>query len=151
MRIERNYHFYASHRLHTAPDGHKCKSWHGHTYHVKIEVETGAEKQNGVSMFFSDIDRIIDPIIAEMDHAILICHEDKYYTVFAADQNQKLFVMYLPTSVENLCRFLISKIEKSGLNVESLSISETTSGWVKLNDEQYAEGRTNSIRKAGGK
>lgn len=38
MKIFKDFHFEAAHRLPNVPDAHKCSRLHGHNYKVRIEV-----------------------------------------------------------------------------------------------------------------
>ena len=73
MRIElaRDYRFDAAHRLMRLPDGHKCKRLHGHTFKVEVRLEGPVDEHSGFLLDFADVDRVVDPIIARLDHYYL--------------------------------------------------------------------------------
>lgn len=72
MRAEvtRRYSFEAGHWLPKVREGHKCKRKHGHNYVIEISVE-GEVDDVGFVIDFWDLDKIIDPIIARVDHRML--------------------------------------------------------------------------------
>ncbi|MSP15634.1 MAG: 6-carboxytetrahydropterin synthase QueD [Myxococcales bacterium] len=73
MRIElhRDYRFEAAHRLPRLPDGHKCKRLHGHSFRVAVELAGEVDEATGFLLDFADVDRVVDPVIAELDHQYL--------------------------------------------------------------------------------
>ena len=73
MIIEKKYHFYAAHRNKNA--GEKCGRIHGHTYDVVCHFKFN-EMKDGVTMLFSDIDKVVEPIIKQYDHHLLLFRDD---------------------------------------------------------------------------
>jgi 6-pyruvoyltetrahydropterin/6-carboxytetrahydropterin synthase len=71
VRIFREFRFEAAHRLPDAPPGHKCRQLHGHSYRLVVHVEGVIERETGWVMDFADIKRVVDPVIAELDHQYL--------------------------------------------------------------------------------
>ena len=63
MVIEKKYHFYAAHR--NKGGGIKCGRIHGHTYDVKCHFKFNEINESGISCLFSDIDKLVEPIIIE--------------------------------------------------------------------------------------
>lgn len=70
-QLSRDYHFEAAHRLPRVPATHKCSRVHGHSYHVTITLSGSIDSDMGWLVDFSDIDRVIDPVIARLDHMLL--------------------------------------------------------------------------------
>lgn len=72
-RIGKQYEFSAAHFLPKVDDGHPCKRMHGHNYTVEIEIRGEIAPINGfcAQTDFSDIDKIVKPIIARVDHRVL--------------------------------------------------------------------------------
>ena len=73
MKIEKKYHFYAGHR--NVHAGEKCGRIHGHTYNMKCVFQFD-KMRNGVTMLFSDIDKVVEPIIKQYDHYFLLYEKD---------------------------------------------------------------------------
>lgn len=106
ITISRVYTFEAAHFLPRTPVGHKCGNMHGHSYRLTVEV-TGAIGAGGWIEDFADIDGVIQPIVAELDHSLL---------------NN---IVENPTS-ENLVLWLARKIRgELKLNLVSVELSET--------------------------
>lgn len=68
--VSRRYTFEAAHFLPHVPEGHKCKRMHGHNYEIVISVY-GPVRENGFVIDFWDLDKIVDPIVAQIDHRCL--------------------------------------------------------------------------------
>jgi len=79
--ISKKYSICCAHRL----EGHpKCGRLHGHNY--EIEVKTGGLLTNGMVIDYEKLDRLVKPIIDELDHRYLvsldnIAADDPYYLV----------------------------------------------------------------------
>lgn len=140
MIIKKKYHFYASHRNELLND--KCRNIHGHTYYVEIELSFADEKDGvsyylGEQMLFSEIDVIIDPIIKNLDHCMLINVLDPllpYLAKYIDDTKDQLkfMVFNCPTSAENVAKHIFDEVQKQ-LPISLISLQETTSSTVIYN------------------
>ena len=131
-KIEKKYHFYAGHRNENLKD--KCFNLHGHTYYVNMFFSFEYDKETGITFLFSDIDKIVDPIIEQLDHSLLIHRNDpllKYINLFCKQEKTplKLFIMDNTTSAENLCKIIFEEVE-STLPIVKITLQETTSSIV---------------------
>jgi len=66
FRIFIETHFAASHQLH----GYEgpCKALHGHTWKVRVEVETEKLNEIGISFDFKELKSITESVIDRLDH-----------------------------------------------------------------------------------
>ena len=73
MRVElrRSYDFAAAHHLPRAPEGHKCRRLHGHSYRIEVAVQGEVDPETGWLLDYGEIDRRVKPVIAELDHRTL--------------------------------------------------------------------------------
>jgi 6-pyruvoyltetrahydropterin/6-carboxytetrahydropterin synthase len=73
MRVElcRKYSFAAAHHLPRAPEGHKCRRLHGHSYEVEVAVRGEVDPDSGWLVDYGAIDSVARPVIAELDHRTL--------------------------------------------------------------------------------
>jgi 6-pyruvoyltetrahydropterin/6-carboxytetrahydropterin synthase len=71
MEVFRDFTFDSAHLLPNAPDGHKCRRLHGHTYHVSIHVAGPVDPERGWILDFSDIDAAFEPVREALDHRYL--------------------------------------------------------------------------------
>ena len=69
-RIGRTYRFESAHFLPKVPEGHKCRNLHGHNYRVDVIV-LGALDARGFVKDFSEVDALIAPLLAQVDHRLL--------------------------------------------------------------------------------
>lgn len=68
--IGRTYHFESAHRLPLLPVTHKCHHLHGHNYRMIVTL-TGEVDSRGFVLDFAELDAIIMPLIAMVDHKFL--------------------------------------------------------------------------------
>jgi len=125
IKIRKKYYFYAGHRNKEA--GEKCGRLHGHTYDVICEFEF-KEIKNGVTMLFSDIDNIAEPIIKEYDHYFLLYKEDPLVDAFNL-ANEPFIELPFETSAENMAIWIYQRIKKH-LPIKRIELSETKSSTV---------------------
>ena len=73
MRAEltRDYRFEAAHRLPNLPEAHKCRRLHGHSFCIQVVICGPVAPVTGFVMDFADVDKIVDPVIATLDHYYL--------------------------------------------------------------------------------
>jgi 6-pyruvoyltetrahydropterin/6-carboxytetrahydropterin synthase len=73
MRIElaREYRFEAAHRLPRLPASHKCARLHGHSFRFEVLLEGEVDERTGFLIDFGDVDTIVQPVVARLDHFFL--------------------------------------------------------------------------------
>ena len=125
MIIEKKYHFYAAHRNKNA--GEKCGRIHGHTYNVVCHFKFN-EIKDGVTMLFSDIDKIVEPIIKQYDHYFLLYREDSLCDVLNM-ANEPFIELPFETSAENMTLWIFNQI-KTHLPIVKIELAETKSSNV---------------------
>jgi 6-pyruvoyltetrahydropterin/6-carboxytetrahydropterin synthase len=69
--LEREYRFEAAHSLPKVPESHPCRRVHGHSYHVTVVISGRIDETLGWVVDFSDIDKVVRPLMAELDHRSL--------------------------------------------------------------------------------
>jgi len=125
MKIEKKYHFYAAHRNKNA--GEKCGRIHGHTYDVVCHFKFN-EMKDGVTMLFSDIDKVVEPIIKQYDHHFLLYKEDSLCDVLNL-ANEPFVELPFETSAENMAIWIFNQI-KTYLPIVKIELAETKSSNV---------------------
>jgi 6-pyruvoyltetrahydropterin/6-carboxytetrahydropterin synthase len=68
MRIFKEFKFEAAHSLPNVPEGHKCRRLHGHSYRVRVVLDGPVDPRMGWVCDFSEIKRIVQPLIDRLDH-----------------------------------------------------------------------------------
>ena len=128
MKIEKKYHFYAAHRNKKADK--KCSRIHGHTYNIKCIFEF-TEMKDGMTMLFSDIDKIVEPIIKQYDHYFLLYEKDSLCTLLKLD-NEPFIELPFETSAENMAIWIYVQIKKE-INIVQIELAETESSKIIYN------------------
>lgn len=70
VTITKTYRFESAHFLPKVPDGHRCGRVHGHNYRVDVSV-SGEPDERGWVIDFYELDQLMKPIIAALDHRCL--------------------------------------------------------------------------------
>ncbi len=139
IEIVKQYHFYAAHRNQLIND--KCRNLHGHTYYLTLTIKPRSADESGVTFLFSDIDKIVDPIIKELDHSTILHKADplwEYLTDWNYDRKfdqLKIVGTDEPTSAENLAMNLyeaISPLLPKFVYITEIILQETTTSKIKI-------------------
>jgi 6-pyruvoyltetrahydropterin/6-carboxytetrahydropterin synthase len=69
--IAHSFRFEAAHRLPNAPEGHKCRRLHGHSYEVEIHLAGPLSERKGWIRDFGDLASAWAPIENQLDHRYL--------------------------------------------------------------------------------
>ncbi|HYR52042.1 MAG TPA: 6-carboxytetrahydropterin synthase QueD [Candidatus Dormibacteraeota bacterium] len=71
VRLTRDFTFEAAHLLPKAPEGHKCRRLHGHSFRVEVCVEGEVDPTTGWLLDYGEIKRLIEPLRVQLDHYYL--------------------------------------------------------------------------------
>jgi len=71
VRLVREFGFEAAHHLPQAPQGHKCRRLHGHSFRVEIAVEGEVDPVTGWFLDYGVIREKLEPIRLLLDHYCL--------------------------------------------------------------------------------
>lgn len=71
FELERSYRFEAAHHLPHVLESHPCRRLHGHSYRITVAVTGFTDEQSGWVMDFADIDAVVEPVCAQLDHQLL--------------------------------------------------------------------------------
>lgn len=121
MKIAKEFRWEMGHRL---PEHFGlCKNIHGHSYKMIIEFE-GELDQNQMVIDYYDVEKIINPIVQNLDHSFMVNKDDKVVLEFLEKMNSKKVVVDFNSTAENICLYLISEIKRSKLpaNISSLKV-----------------------------
>lgn len=128
IKIEKKYHFYAAHR--NKAGGEKCGRIHGHTYEITCHFEFNNINEGGVTCLFSDIDKLVEPIIKEHCHWFLIYENDPLVSILEL-ANEPIKKLPFETSAENLSMWLFTRIKnETQLPIVRIELAETKSSNV---------------------
>ena len=130
MKIEKKYHFYAGHRNKEA--GEKCGRLHGHTYDGEVVLKFD-EMKNGLTMLFSDIDKVCEPIIKYYDHYFIFKDDDPMVELFEL-ANEPYRSVPFETSAENMAIWIFNEI-KQKLPIVEIRLAETKTSKIIYNEK----------------
>lgn len=71
VHLSKRYGFEAAHCLPKAPDGHKCRNLHGHSFKFDVEVRGQVPDETAWFMDYKDISKVVKPLVEELDHTYL--------------------------------------------------------------------------------
>lgn len=108
VRLVRDFAFEAAHQLPHAPENHKCRRLHGHSFKVEVACEGEADPESGWLLDFAEIRKAVGPVIELLDHRFL----------------NELEGLENPTA-ENLARWLWIRIAPQLPYLTELTIAET--------------------------
>ncbi|GMU96257.1 MULTISPECIES: 6-carboxytetrahydropterin synthase [Ignavibacterium] len=112
MKIAKEFRWEMGHRL---PEHFGlCKNIHGHSYKMIAEFEGKLNKDQMVIDYY-DVEKIINPVINKLDHAFMVNKDDKVVIEFLEKMNSKKVVVDFDATAENICKYLLNEISKSGL------------------------------------
>src|SRR5215212_5275416 len=70
-RLTKDFTFEAAQTLPGAPEGHKCRKMHGHSFKVEISVEGEVEPKSGWVYDHAQISAAMRPLLQQLDHSYL--------------------------------------------------------------------------------
>ncbi len=69
--LTKDFTFESAQTLPKAPEGHKCRRMHGHSFKVEVTVEGEVDPATGWVYDHAEISRAMKPLVALLDHAYL--------------------------------------------------------------------------------
>ena len=70
-RLTKDFQFEAAQTLPKAPENHKCRRMHGHSFKVEISVEGEVDPASGWIYDHAQISAAMKPLIKQLDHSYL--------------------------------------------------------------------------------
>ncbi|MCI0340147.1 MAG: 6-carboxytetrahydropterin synthase QueD [Planctomycetales bacterium] len=71
MELTKEFRFEAAHSLPRAPEGHKCRRLHGHSYRVTVTVAGPVDPARGWLMDYGEISGAFQGLLDVLDHRYL--------------------------------------------------------------------------------
>jgi len=109
MKIAKEFRWEMGHRLQCHKG--KCFNLHGHSYKLLVEFKGGVEK-NGMVLDYFDVKEIIEPIVDELDHSVIISKDDLKLQEAIQKLNSAHVIVDFETTAENLCHYFLNKIRE---------------------------------------
>lgn len=70
-RLTKEFFFEAAQTLPRAPEGHKCRKMHGHSFKLEVTVEGTVDPEIGWVYDHARISKAVQPLLDRLDHAYL--------------------------------------------------------------------------------
>ena len=133
---------------HIIPEYEKCGRLHGHSYAVHVKIAGNPDKK-GIIMDFSLLKDVLNQIVSELDHRVLIPEKSDVVKIEKGKDSAKItslgkkYVLplsdcvFLPidsTSVENLAGYILKKF------IDKVSLPKHIEGIEIGVDEGYGQG-----------
>lgn len=71
MELSRTFQIEAAHRLPHAPEGHRCRRLHGHSFQITVTLAGEVAEAEGWVLDFAQIDAAFEPLRERLDHRYL--------------------------------------------------------------------------------
>lgn len=132
VQIAKEFRWEMGHRLMFHNGG--CQNLHGHSYRLRVTLH-GSVGDDGMIMDFSELKKIVKPIIAEIDHCMMLHEKDDEFIKFMKTHGMKLITLPVHPTAENIAIYLGEKIKielKSHYQVKkiTLRLQETATAWA---------------------
>src|SRR4051812_16137099 len=70
-RLTKDFTFEAAQTLPGAPEGHKCRKMHGHSFKVEISFEGPVDPNSGWVYDHAQVSSAMKPLLQQLDHSYL--------------------------------------------------------------------------------
>src|SRR5437016_2425774 len=87
-----------------------CRNVHGHSYQMWVEI-AGEPDEHGMVLDYFELKRIVDPMVAEIDHAFLCDRSDTLIVDFLNQSGLKAAYVDFPTTAENIARWFFERLQ----------------------------------------
>lgn len=114
MKVAKRFRWEGAHRLPWHCGG--CKNLHGHSYIMWVELK-GEPDEKGLLIDFKDIKKVLQPLIDQWDHAVLIAESDTDLLKAAEMLQSDYFILPYDTTSENMCQFVAEYLAKNALDL----------------------------------
>ena len=119
--------------------GGACRNLHGHRYVAEIAfsgalVTVPGASDEGMIADFQDIKAAAKPVIAELDHAFMLCGRDPLLETMRGMPGV-IEVSYIPTA-ENIARDLLAALHHKDKRITGMRLFETPTSHVDVTVEE---------------
>ncbi len=142
LKISKEFHWQMSHRL----PFHKglCSNIHGHSYKLRVTL-IGELDPNGMVIDFYDLVAIVQPLIDQLEHSVVVDKNDTKFISFLKENNFRYVELPTTTTSENLSFWIANQIAekiKAFPNIEKLIVRfyETADSFAEYEIEIKANG-----------
>ncbi len=113
-RIAKDFRWEMAHRLPEHTGG--CRNVHGHSYRMWVELAGEPETDDrsstqGMVLDYFLLKQMVDPLVAEIDHAFLCDRTDTLIANFLGSTDLKAVYVDFPTTAENIAKWFFERIK----------------------------------------
>lgn len=109
--VVKKFSFEASHRLYNLPNS-ACSNFHGHSYHVDIEIASEQLNEFGMIVDFSKLKETFGTWLQDnYDHAMIFGDTDPFIQTFNKENSKFLVMKGMPTA-ENMAYTFAMKVDE---------------------------------------
>ena len=108
FRLTKDFYFEAAQTLPKAPEGHKCRQMHGHSFKLEVSVEGERDPETGWVYDHAKISHAMKPLLEKLDHG--------YLNEIGGLEN--------PT-IENMCEWFWEKLSPQLPGLAEIVVHET--------------------------
>jgi len=134
-------------KIFKVPVGHRlskhkglCKNIHGHNLKLEVQISSFVLNDNDMVIDFKDIKTIVEPMLDQFDHAILVNNSDTTVKEFSTKAGFKTRVLYdedVDPTAEVFAEYLFLKIQNYVNKIDSRLVLD----WIRVweNDGSMTE------------
>lgn len=141
--VNKLYEFEAAHQLANSCASVECERMHGHSYKVRIGIETQSLDSEEMVLNFNDLDAIVKPEIDKMDHRVLVPENNTHAQEYAGVRGCEAYTVpgaVMNTTAERLAQFFVILVNKNiGSRVHLRRI------WATVNETRKCQARAELI------
>jgi 6-pyruvoyltetrahydropterin/6-carboxytetrahydropterin synthase len=113
-RIAKDFRWEMAHRLPDHNGG--CRNVHGHSYRMWVELAgepntNDRSSSQGMVLDYFELKKIVDPLVAEIDHAFLCDRSDTLIVTFLESSGLKAVYVDFPTTAENVAKWFFERLK----------------------------------------
>ena len=106
-RIAKDFRWEMAHRLPEHTGG--CRNVHGHSYRMWVEL-AGEPDEQGMVLDYFELQQMVAPLVAEIDHAFLCDRSDTLIVNFLESSGLKAVYVNFPTTAENIAAWFFEQL-----------------------------------------
>ncbi|NQW03398.1 MAG: 6-carboxytetrahydropterin synthase [Acidobacteria bacterium] len=102
-----------------------CRYLHGHNAMVEIDITAAELDDRNMVVDFTDVKNVVKAWIdRELDHKMILCHDDPMVEVLRA-QGEPVFTLDSNPTAERLARLIYDTVRELGFSVSAVRLWET--------------------------
>jgi 6-pyruvoyltetrahydropterin/6-carboxytetrahydropterin synthase len=108
--VTAEFRFSAGHTLTDYPG--KCARLHGHNYILSVQLAGDIDPKTGMIMDFHDLEKMVNPLIEDIDHVFLIWAEDPRKDALVRADPSSFYVVDFNPTAEQICMWFYRNLKE---------------------------------------